>query len=256
MDAHMSMKDQRRQEIVQLIDTKGSISFREIRDRFPTLSEVTLRGDLKQLDANHLIVRTYGGARSIRYAIGVDIPINQRIARSAAAKRAIAAKVRSLVSGNGTIFLDSGSTTTALARVLPDARYTVFTPSLSCANELASLQKVTTIMPGGTLNEESMCLEGSRAIDGISDMRFEQMFLGATAYAEGGFTCELDEQAHLKRAAMARSEEIILLMDSSKIERRGTFMICDIPDLDIVVSDGGLPQDFLKACARANVEVI
>ena len=60
----------------------------------------------------------------------------------------------------------------------------------------------------------------------------------------------------LKRAAMARSEEIILLMDSSKIERRGTFMICDIPDLDIVVSDGGLPQDFLKACARANVEVI
>lgn len=252
----MSAKDQRRQEIVRLVDANGSISISEMRSKFPSLSEVTLRNDLNYLDSEHQLVRTYGGARSIRYAIGADIPMNQRIAQAAKAKRLIAKKAASLVTREGTIFLDAGSTTTALAHVLPDAEYTVFTSSISCTTELASLKRVTTIMPGGTLNQESMCLEGSRAVDGIRGMWFEQMFLGATTYMDDGFTCELDEQAYLKRAAISRSDQVILLMDSSKVGRRGTFLICDISDLDVIVSDDNLPTDFLNKCKKANVEVI
>lgn len=253
----MPTKDKRRQDIVRLVDSRGSISFRELRERFPNLSEVTLRGDLKSLDAEHRIVRTYGGARSISFLIGVDLPMTQRMARRPAAKRAIASKAVSLISDNASIFIDSGSTTTAFAHEMPDAKLTVFTASISCASELTRLQNVTTLMPGGRLNQTSMCLDGSSTIEYIHGLRFEQLFLAATGYMEGtGFTCELEEQARLKRACIERSKEVILLMDSSKVDRWGTFVICRLKDIDVIVSDGGLPQSFLASCRKAEVKVI
>lgn len=250
-------KDKRRQDIVQLVDSRGSISFRELRERFPNLSEVTLRSDLKSLDAEHKLVRTYGGARSISFLIGIDLPMSKRMAQKADAKRAIATKAVALISDNATLFVDSGSTTTAFAHEMPDSRHTVFTASISCATELARLQNVTTLMPGGKLNQVSMCLDGSCTIDCIRSLRFEQLFLGATGYMEGtGFTCELEEQAHLKRACIKRSEEVILLIDSSKIDRWGTFVICGLEDIDVIVSDDDVPRQFLASCKAAGVKVI
>lgn len=253
----MSAKDKRREEIVRIVDSKGSISFRELHAKFALLSEVTLRSDLKELDAQRKIVRTYGGAKSLRSAVGFDLPMNQRVSQEAESKELIAQKAAGLVREGSTIYLDSGSTTAFFSQKLPDQQTTVFTSSISCVNELMHRRNITTIVPGGTLNQASMCLDGSETIAAVQKLNFEQLFLGTTGYSnETGLTCELSEQAHLKRACISRSEEVILLMDSSKVGKWGTFCFSRLEDLDVLVSDGRLPKEFLKACKRAGVEVL
>lgn len=248
---------ERREGIVMLVNSEGTITFAQLKAAFPDVSEMTLRTDLKALDEARRIVRTHGGARSVGFVVGTDDLLLNRNTRNVSAKEAIARKAAGLVRLDSTVYLDSGSTATALAREMADQRTLVFTNSLTCAAELARLEQARCIVVGGNLNRFSMSLNGGKAIEDLSSLSFDQLFLGVTAYqASTGFTCGSDEEAALKRACIARAEQTIVLMDSSKPGRRSTFKICDLADVDVVVSDGGLSDDFLKACADAGVEVL
>lgn len=247
----------RRSGIVEMVNSEGSVSFSQIKMAFPQVSEMTLRTDLKNLDEEHLIIRVHGGARSVGYVIGTDDLLDNRIARKAEEKVLIAGKAVELLRPDTTIFLDSGSSTTALARAMPDIRILVFTNSITVAAELSRLERIQAFVIGGRLNRFSMSLHGSQAIDSIKKLSFDQLFLGVTSYQQGGgLTCGSDEEAALKRACIQQSDQVVALMDSSKIGRRSTFSICDLDSVDVVVSDDNVPDDFRSACSSAEVELL
>ncbi len=169
----------------------------------------------------------------------------------------MARKAAQLVRPNGTPFLDSGSTTTMLARELPDQRSIVFTNSITCACELARLEQVRAILVGGNLNRCSLSVCGGRSAEDVRRLSFDQLFLGVTSFQSStGFMCGSDEDAALKRACIERADQTVVLMDSSKVGRRSTFQICDLDAVDVVVFDGELPHEFLRACDNADVQVI
>jgi len=252
----MGMK-QRRESIVELINQEGNVSFSQLKKAFPDVSEMTLRTDLKSLDQSRLIVRTHGGARSVQFVVGTDDLLLNRNARNVEEKNEIATKAAKLVRPDSTVFIDSGSTTTALARVIPDQRELIVTNSLTVAAELARLEQGRCIVIGGNLNRYSMSLYGSKTIEDVSSISFDVLFLGVTTYNSSmGFACGSDEEAALKRTLIAHAEQTVVLMDSAKVDRRSTFRICDLDDVDVLVSDNGLPDDFLRACRENDVEVI
>jgi DeoR family transcriptional regulator of aga operon len=151
---------------------------------------MTLRTDLKALDQTRKIVRVHGGAKSVNTVIGTDGLLGLRTARNTEAKELIAQKAVRLLRANTAFYLDSGSTTTALARLVPDDSYLIFTNSISCATELSKLKVPRVTMPGGVLNYYSMSLCGSQSIQAIQKTNFDLMFLGVTSYSdELGFSC-------------------------------------------------------------------
>ena len=82
-------------------------------------------------------------------------------------------------------------------------------------------------------------------------------FIGVTRFdQETGFTCESLEDALLKRTVIERTKKIIVLMDSSKIGVKCSFSFCGLNDIDIIVSDGKLPEEFLDECRKYGVEVL
>ena len=248
--------ENRRNAIVELVNSKGNISFAQLKEAFPKVSEMTLRTDLKALDQMRKIVRVHGGAKSVNVVIGTDGLLGLRTARNADAKEIIAQKAVQLLRPNTTFYLDSGSTTTALARLVPDDSYLIFTNSVSCVTELSRLKVPRVTMPGGVLNRYSMSLCGTQSIQAVQKTNFDLMFLGVTSYADGlGFSCGVEEESFLKQSVMRRSEQVVVLMDSSKIGLKSTYTICDLEDVDIVISDGNLPDAFLEACRRHNVTV-
>ncbi len=251
-------RELRRAQLVSFINKNGSVSFDQIKEEFPSFSEPTLRLDLRDLDAANQIVRSYGGARSVEHATGVDAPITNRMSSEIESKQEVARKAVKLLHPNSTVFLDSGSTTTIFCRAMPsDIACTFFTESLTCAYELARLENSRLIMPGGKLNRETLTLEGSRSIDALQSIHFDQLFLATTAYSEdAGFTCEVDAQAIIKRTLIAHSGEVIMLVDSSKFGQGGTFRFCGLSDIDIIVSDGGLPPAFVERCHEAGVVLL
>ena len=153
--------------------------------------------------------------------------------------------------------LDSGSTATAVARCVPDEPMLIFTSGLTCAIELARLEKPKVSIPGGTLNRFSHSVCGVRGIQELEGVHFDLLLLVVTSYSpETGFACGVEEEALLKQTVLHRAEHVAVLLDSSKIERRSTFRICGLDEVDTVISDGRLPPEFLSACENAGVKVL
>ena len=89
--------EQRRNQIVELVNRKGSISFAQLKEAFPSVSEMTLRTDLKALDEARRVVRVHGGVKSVEQVVGTDDLLSRRSARNAEAKQIIAEKAAALL---------------------------------------------------------------------------------------------------------------------------------------------------------------
>lgn len=248
---------ERRDSLVEFVNSEGRVTFAQIKRRFPDVSEMTLRTDLKALDQQHQIIRVHGGAKSVGFAVGTDDLLARRVGRRSAEKTDIAKKAAALIAPGHTIFIDSGSSTTALAAAIEDMELLVFTNSLTVASELAKLEHVMAYLIGGRLNRYSMSTTGARAIEAVRSKSFDQVFLGVTGcQRKEGFSCGSDDEAVFKQTLVERSHECVVLMDSSKEERPSTFKICDLRDVDVVVSDGGLSSEFARACEDRGVTLL
>ncbi len=253
----MEAMEARRNSIAKLVDEMGTVSFSKLKEKFPNVSEMTLRTDLKCLDEEKRILRIHGGARSVQFITGTDDLLSRKAGRNTAEKAVIAKKALSLLKPGKSCFLDSGSTTTAFARIIPDQPGLIYTSSLSCAAELSNLEKPEIIMPGGRLNRYSQSVCGISTVKEIERVNFDYAFLGVTGYcSSAGFTCGINNEALLKRTAMAQSEQTVILMDSSKLDVKYSFHICSLSEVHIIVSDGGLPDEFLDECRKYNVNVL
>ena len=248
---------ERREQIVEFINKEGTITFAQLKQEFPDVSEMTLRTDLKTLDKDRKIIRVHGGAKSVGFAVGTDDLLTRRTGRRSAEKTLIAAKAKELIHPGYTIFVDSGSTTTALASVMEDIELLVFTNSITVAAELATRERVITYLVGGRLNRFSMSSIGGRTIESVRALTFDQVFLGVTGYQRGeGFSCGSDDEAVFKATLVERAHKAIVLMDSSKEGRPSTFRVCGLGDVNTVISDGKLSGDFAAACEDADVTLL
>ena len=250
----METMDERRDAIVALVNEKSNITFSELKKRFPQVSDMTIRTDLKALDEAKRIVRVHGGAKSVEQVIGNDDLLGKRAVRNVEAKQLIAEKAIKLIRPNTTVFIDSGSTTTLMANLFPDVQCVIFTNSLSCGIELSKLTKARVYMVGGLLNRNSLSVVGYSALKEMDPVNYDMAFLGATSYDDQlGFTCESAEDNAIKRMAISKSVQNIILMDASKLGRRGSFTIGQLNEVTDVVMDGNVPDDFRQSCARNNV---
>ena len=248
---------ERRERIVDFINSEGTVTFSQLKHTFPDVSEMTLRTDLKTLDKQRLIIRVHGGAKSVGFAVGTDDLLARRVGRRSVEKTTIAQKAVELIRPGRTIFIDSGSTTTALASAMEDMDLLVFTNSLTVASELARLERAKTLVIGGRLNRYSKSTMGARAIESVRSLTFDQVFLGVTGYQRGeGFSCGSDDEAVFKSTLVKRAHKCFVLMDSSKEGRPSTFRVCGLGDVHTVVSDGGLSDDFAGACDEAGVTLL
>lgn len=253
----MDSMEQRRNAIVDFINEKGNITFAQLKSRFPKVSDMTLRTDLKLLDEAKRIVRVHGGAKSVNVVLGTDDLLGRRSVRNVEEKQSIAQKALGFIRPNTTVFLDSGSTTTLLAKMWPDQPNFIFTSSLTCAMELARLQYAKVFIPGGELNQFSMSVCGIQAISSIKNVNFDLAILGVTHYAsDSGFTCGVLMESYLKQAVLHQASERLVLMDSSKTDKKSTFHICGLEDVTTVISDGAVSKLFQEECREKGVRLV
>lgn len=252
----MDTMEQRRNAIVDFVNEKGNITFAQLEKKFPSVSQMTLRTDLKHLDETKKIVRIHGGAKSVEVVLGTDDYIGRRAVRNVEEKENVVEKAVSFIKPNTTVFLDSGSTTTALAKIWPDQPNFIFTGSMTCAMELAKLKQPTVFVIGGELNKYSMSVCGVSAIEQVKSVNFDLAFLGVTSYAaDDGFSCEVLMESYLKQAVLQRSGEKVVLMDSSKTDKKSTFHICRLEEVSTVISDPAISKEFRQECEKAGVQL-
>lgn len=251
------MIDERRAKIVETVNQRGTVNFSTLIEMFPEVSEMTLRKDLKNLDEERKLVRIHGGARSLDTVRGLDMPLKQRLCQNIEMKEQIARKACALITQNASIFLDSGSTMTELARCFPDIPCQVFTGGLFCINELSRLDKVELYLLGGRLNKDSQSVRDARLTRDVESIYFDIAFIAVNGFSvENGFCCKSAERWEMEKAVVRRSARVIVLMDSSKVGTICTFSICAPEQIDVLVSDDGLDKKTRAYLTQKGVEVI
>ena len=107
------------------------------------------------------------------------------------------------------------------------------------------------------MNRYSMSVCGIHTVQEVQRINFDQAFMGVTSYCEQtGFNCCVDEEAVLKKTVMQQAEQKILLMDSSKIGVKNTYTFCGLSDVDIIISDDNLPEEFQEDCRKHGIQII
>ena len=247
----------RRQRIVQLINQEGQLTFSRLKNAFPEVSEMTLRTALKDLDETGAIIRIHGGARSMDTLAGTDGTLTQRTARNVALKNEIALKARSLLRPGSSVFIDSGSTTTAFCRQIPNESRQIYTSGLSCALELCALDQPKVHITGGQVSRDSVSIVGAQSVLGLKTCHFDICFLGTTSFSpDVGFCCEHRDDALLKSVAIRQSDYVVVLMDSGKFGLSNTHCFAELSDVDAVVTDGALTEEQRRFFQERGITVL
>jgi DeoR/GlpR family transcriptional regulator of sugar metabolism len=221
-----------------------------------SVSDMTVRRDLAQLEEDGLLRRTHGGAT--RTASGsFEPPFALRARTNLEAKKAIAAEVaRQLVDGQ-TLVLDGGSTGTAIAEALVGRSLTVCALNLRVAEILSGSPATRVMVPGGVIRPGELSLTGPAAERTLADHRFDTYVMTVSAIeASAGLTEWNIEDAAVKRAALASSGRCLVACDSSKFGNVAFARIAGLEAADLFITDAQLAAEHRDVLAAAAVVTI
>ena len=244
--------EERQQTILHLLDTRGQVTIADLSSRF-SVSEMTIRRDLAQLEAEGLLRRTHGGAT--RTASGsFEPPFTLRARLHPDAKRAIAAEVADRLADGQTVVLDGGSTGAAIAEAIAGRNLTVCALNMRVAGILASSPNTRVMVPGGLIRPGELSLTGPAAERTLADHRFDTYVMTVSAVdASAGLTEWNIEDAAVKRAALASSSRCIVACDSSKFGQTAFARIAALDAADLIVTDPGLDAEHRNVIAAGAV---
>ncbi len=236
---------QRRQLIIDFLHRHGAVTLQQMSSAL-RVSISTLRRDLDSLSDEGVVDRTHGGAllRHQHYST-FEPAFSAALELSPQEKSLIGmAAAESLQPGQSVIF-DSGSTVMEAAKavVARGIEILAVTNDIQIAQILGASPSVRVHVLGGQLREGSNTLVGEEVLAGIRSIRADVLFFGAHAVTEGFVSETTPEVAAVKRAFMQSATSRRLLMDSSKFRPRVFMTVCEVADLEEIITDDGVPRD-------------
>ncbi|MCQ1834012.1 DeoR/GlpR family DNA-binding transcription regulator [Neorhizobium galegae] len=245
---------QRKSLILDILRREGQVVAKRAAEEF-SLSEDTIRRDLREMAAEGLLRRVHGGAMPI----SPDLPdFSARRAVSSDVKQRLGRAAADMVKPGQTIFLDGGTSTAEIARALPrDFAFTVVTHSPTIAAELEHHPTVEVILIGGRLYKHSMVATGAAAMSQIALMRPDIFFLGVTAaHPARGLSTGDFEEAAIKRHIAACSAETITLVTVEKLDAASPHIIMPASALSGMIVQEGIEEERMAPYRAIGIRMI
>jgi DeoR family transcriptional regulator, fructose operon transcriptional repressor len=249
--------EERQQAMALLVGERGRLSVTATAERFGVTTE-TVRRDLAVLERAGMLRRVHGGAVPVNAVALVELGLGERTGRLAEQKAKIAAAALDLLPGmNGSIIIDGGTTTAALAELLPtDRRLLTVTNAVPTAARLANTPGISVHMLGGRIRGVTQCTVGDTAVRKLSDLRVDVAFMGTNGITATGFSTPDEEEALVKKAMVGAGQRVVVLADSSKLDRETLVRFAAPEDVDVLITDAEADRDSLDALERSGVEVV
>lgn len=249
------LSEERRREILEILRTDGRVLVRDLAKRFRT-SLITVRKDLESLHHQGQLERTHGGALPVRTGALQDQTIQEKERQHRQQKVRIAVAAVRMIRPGQVIILDSGTTTTAIARGCRHVRgLTVITNGTNIAAELAD-SPADVILTGGSLRRNSFSLVGPLAEDSLSKLSADILFLAVDGFdVTYGLTTPNQLEARVNRAMSTAAKRTVVVNDSSKFGRRSLSLIMPISAVHEAITDRGISKNDLNALRESGIDV-
>ena len=246
----------RHQFILERLKDKGQITIPELID-LTQVSGVTIRKDLKFLEEKGLIFITRGGA-SLTNPYTIDRPIYEKATINAEQKKKIAHAAVKLIGENDAIIIGSGTTVFEFAHHLhPTKPLTVITPAVKVTMELCNRPNVEVLQLGGLIRPNSSSVAGSYAEYMLDRVSCGVLFIGVDGIDfDFGFSISNLTEANINQKMINASQVVVVLADSSKFGKRGIGKICDLEQVQYIVTDQGISDKAVKELQDRGIKVI
>jgi DeoR family transcriptional regulator, aga operon transcriptional repressor len=252
------LTEERRREIVGLLDQQGRITVDEVRRKF-NVSAVTARGDLDALSATGMLIRSHGGGIKPLDS-GPDYPLKDRENINHDQKVRIAKAAVDLIRPYQTVILCTGSTSAEVAsqlrRVSPE-NVAVITYALNIAVKLADAPNLSLIMIGGILRQVSNAFVGPQAEAMMESLHADHLFLSAVGVHPdvGPSTIDILE-AQLNSKMVRAAREVTVIADGSKLGQLSLAVITQMENVHRLICDTDAPAATLAQCEARGVKVM
>lgn len=254
----MDMKNitDRHSFIINHINRHGRATINELTE-LTDVSGVTIRKDLKVLEEKGLLYITRGGA-SIHNPYSSDRPIQEKATINAEQKNNIARAAVKLIGSNDSIIIGSGTTAYSITQYLhPTMPLTVITPAIKVSLELCDRPNIEVLQLGGVIRKNSSSVAGSYAEYILESLSSALIFIGVDGIdLNFGFSISNLTEANINQKMLDTSQIVVIVADSTKFGKRGIGKICNIEDVDYVITDNKAPKEYITFLEEAGIQVI
>ncbi|MCW3090520.1 MAG: alkaline phosphatase [Ferruginibacter sp.] len=246
----------RREKILELLREDGSAKVLNLAKIFK-VTEVTIRQDLEKLEKDGLIIREHGGAyiKNIQDQVQTFSLVHQE---NLDKKELIARKCLDYIDSGDTIILDSGTTTTEVAKKLRGMKnLTVITNALNIALMLGAEPGIEVIVTGGEFKPPTLSLTGQKAADFFKGLHVQKLFLATAGISlKAGLTYPSISDLVVKKAMIDASEITYLVADSTKINKSAFASLGALSLIDYIITDAGIEEKHKQVFKDNEIELI
>lgn len=256
--AQRSLIEQRRKQIASYVSQQGTASLQALISLTGS-SEYTVRRDLEALEKAGFLVRTHGGAmrKETQKLVWQITSVKNRLQKNRESKMRIALFAASLIADNDSLMIDGGSTTQLMAYNLKDKHnLMVVTNSPGIAEILLDNEETKVIQLGGELQRNTITVSGSEAEEHVRKFFVDKSIIGISgADLDHGCYAAIPAEAEIKRLMIQQSRQSIVLMDSSKFNRKAFSLAFPFSMVNIIVTDTDAPHDIVEKLKGRGVKV-
>ncbi|MFC6099135.1 DeoR/GlpR family DNA-binding transcription regulator [Olivibacter domesticus] len=250
------LPNQRREKIVEMLREDGFAKVINLAKIFK-VTEVTIRQDLEKLEKEGVLVREHGGAylKNIEDKVRTLSLINQD---NLDKKEKIASKCIEYIESGDSIILDSGSTTTEIAKKLKGFKnLTVITNALNIAMLLGTEPGIDLIVTGGEFKPPTLSLTGQKAADFFQGIYVQKLFLATAGLSlKAGLTYPSINDIVVKKAMIDAAETTYLVADSTKIGKSSFASLGALSLVDYIITDSDINDRDKKVFEENDIEML
>lgn len=250
----------RHARILEILRTTGTLSVTQAAADLG-VSDMTVRRDLVELEAEGKLVRVHGGGMPVAgpplVAVDSREPgFDSRMRQQHEAKLRIARAAAAIVASYRAIAIDVGTTPFLMAQHLPEIdNVKIFTNSLRVATQLAAAKR-DVYLAGGKVRDGELAISGPSAVAQFSELWFDVAVIGTSGITSAGLFDYSFEDTEVKRVFIERSNIKIALCDSSKFQHMSLVKVCALEEITTLVTEAAPPPDVAAALAAAKVDVV
>ncbi len=247
---------ERHESILERARAQGRVDVGGLAESLGVTVE-TVRRDLTALERLGVVRRVHGGAIPVE-RLTLEPTLATKVSQRSEQKRRIAARAVEEIPDGGSILLDSGTTTLAIADFLPsDKALTVVTNSFAVATQLADTEGIELMMLGGLIRTRTGAAVGQWTIEALKDMHVDVAFLGTNGFSVArGFTTPDQAEAATKRAMVGASRRVVVVADARKAGQVHLHRFADTEEVAMLLTDSSLDDETAEDFDAAGVEVV
>ena len=244
----------RQRLILEYVREHGTAQVDELARQLEVTPQ-TIRRDLNQLYDSELIQRVHGGA--ILKDTVENLGHGARQLLMSSEKNDIAARVAELIPDSSSIFINIGTTTEKVAEHIRHKQgMLVITNNINVASLLWPYKGYEVMIAGGTIRHNDGGIVGPSTEEFIGKFKVDFAIIGCSAIDEDGEFFDYDlREVRVTQSIIRRARSVVLVTDSMKFERRAPVSVGNLSEIDILVTDDGLPASFAQRCSDWDVKL-